>query len=248
MPTLPSLAHFPVPFFPPVASAWREPDGLLAWGGDLSVPRLLAGYQRGIFPWFSAEDPILWWSPSARMVLDPAALNVRRSLAKVLRNKAYTVSINRDFAAVLAACAAPRQASGGTWIVPEMQAAYLALHHAGHAHSVETWVDGVLVGGLYGVCVGQMFFGESMFSHQADGSKIALAHLAAPFVRHGMPWIDCQMHTPHLARLGAALVPRDRFIQTPTPLVAAPTPPQLWTYHWDNTPARPFVWAISPLV
>lgn len=199
--------------FPAVESALIEPNGLLCAGADLSPERLLAAYQRGIFPWFSPGEPILWWSPDPRMVLLPQQLVLRRSLLKVLRNRPYEVRLDSDFAAVMAACAAPRQPGQGTWISNEMQAAYLRLHQLGHAHSVEVWQDGRLIGGLYGVALGRVFFGESMFSRVHDASKIALAHLCRFLDQRGFAMIDCQMYTDHLASLGARPVPRHDFVQ-----------------------------------
>lgn len=206
------------PIFPPLTSALAEPDGpngLLAAGGDLSPERLLAAYARGIFPWYSAGDPILWWSPDPRMVLQPEELIIRSSLAKTLRNRPYEIRIDSAFAKVMAGCAAPRgdtpPGQSGTWIVPEMQAAYLHLHALGYAHSVETWIDGELAGGLYGIALGRAFFGESMFSRHRDASKIALAHLCALLCKKGFGIIDCQMETSHLASLGARPIPRSEF-------------------------------------
>lgn len=203
------------PVFPPLESALTEadgPNGLLAAGGDLSPERLLSAYAQGIFPWFSRGDPILWWSPDPRMVLAPHEIVIRRSLAKVLRNRAYEIRVDTAFAAVMAACAAPRNdGQNGTWIVPEIQAAYLRLHELGHAHSVETWIDGQLAGGLYGVALGRAFFGESMFSRHKDASKIALAHLCVLLQQKGFGIIDCQMETSHLASLGARPIPRSEF-------------------------------------
>jgi leucyl/phenylalanyl-tRNA--protein transferase len=203
----------PEPVFPPADRALRDPNGLLAVGGDLSSRRLLAAYRRGIFPWFSPGEPILWWSPDPRMVLFPGEIRITRSLAKTLRNGDYTVRLDTAFDAVIAACAAtPRDGQSGTWIVPEMQAAYRELHALGHAHSVETWQAGRLVGGLYGVAIGRAFFGESMFSHRRDASKIALAHLCRFLAARGFGIIDCQMETAHLASMGARPIPRDEFL------------------------------------
>jgi leucyl/phenylalanyl-tRNA---protein transferase len=204
----------PEPVFPPLESALREPagpNGLLAAGGDLSPQRLLAAYAQGIFPWFSRGEPILWWSPDPRMVLRPNELLIRSSLAKVLRNRPYEVRVDAAFAEVMAACAAPRDGQSGTWIVPEMQAAYMRLHQLGYAHSIETWIDGELAGGLYGIALGRAFFGESMFSRHKDASKIALAHLCVLLQRKGFGIIDCQMETSHLASLGARPIPRSEF-------------------------------------
>ncbi|NCN22794.1 MAG: leucyl/phenylalanyl-tRNA--protein transferase, partial [Gallionella sp.] len=191
--------------FPPVTQALREPNGLLAASLSLSPERLLEAYRHGIFPWFSPGDPVLWWSPSPRMVLIPNEFIISKSLAKVLRNSNYQVRTDTSFERVMRACAAPRSGQAGTWIDEQMIAAYCALHQQGFAHSVETWVNDRLVGGLYGVAIGQMFYGESMFSSASNASKIALAHLTRQLLRWQntsiTPMIDCQMHTPHLASL-----------------------------------------------
>lgn len=198
--------------FPPVVAALSDPPGLLAAGGDLSPQRLVAAYRRGIFPWYSPGDPLLWWSPDPRMVLHPAELKISRSLARTLRNTDYEVRLDSAFSAVINACAtAPRGGQRGTWITPEMQQAYQRLHELGHAHSVETWIDGRLAGGLYGVAVGRAFFGESMFSCVRDASKIALAHLCAYLQQQSFGIIDCQMKTSHLSSLGARPIPRSDF-------------------------------------
>lgn len=198
--------------FPPVETALTGPNGLLAAGGSLAPDRLLAAYRRGIFPWYSPGDPILWWSPSPRMVLMPGELRVSRSLRRRLRQGAFTVRFDHDFAAVIRHCAeTPRAGQDGTWISAEMQAAYGRLHELGYAHSVECSIDGVLVGGLYGVAIGRMFFGESMFSHVSDASKVALVYLVAFLRRQHFGLIDCQMSTPHLASLGARTISRALF-------------------------------------
>lgn len=220
------------PLFPPVNTALTDPNGLLAVGGDLSPRRLLAAYRQGIFPWYSPGDPILWWSPDPRMVLVPDELRITRSLAKTLRNTDYQVRLDTRFAEVVAACAnAPRAGQNGTWITGEMQAAYRGLHAIGHAHSVETWIDGELAGGLYGVAVGRAFFGESMFARRRDASKIALAHLCAHLKRRDFGIIDCQMETAHLASLGARPIPRVRFAAVLAGLVDAGGPPERWPAH-----------------
>ncbi|WP_163647473.1 leucyl/phenylalanyl-tRNA--protein transferase [Modicisalibacter sp. 'Wilcox'] len=208
---LPWLAESPVQF-PDIADALDEPPGLLAAGGALTPEWLLAAYRRGIFPWFSDDQPILWWCPTPRLVLFPEEIRVRRSLAKRLRNGGFTVSRDQCFADVIAACAAPRDDADGTWITAAMQTAYRRLHAMGHAHSVEVWRDGQLVGGLYGVALGRMFFGESMFSRESDASKVALVHLARRLQAQGGGLIDCQMPTPHLASLGAREIAREAFI------------------------------------
>lgn len=198
--------------FPPLHHALRNPDGLLAVGGDLSVERLLAAYSRGIFPWFSQGDPILWWSPDPRFVLDPAHVHAGRSLRRTLAQGNFSFSFDQAFADVVKACArAPRAGQPGTWITPAMQRAYVALHEAGHAHSVEAWQNGELAGGLYGVAIGQMFFGESMFARADDASKAAFVVLCRHLAGWGFPLVDCQMETAHLARFGARHVPRDWF-------------------------------------
>lgn len=199
--------------FPPAASALEYPNGLLAAGGGLAPARIIAAYRRGIFPWYSEGDPILWWSPDPRMVLYPGQLRVRRSLAQALRNRPYEVRLDTAFAQVIGACAAtPRAGQQGTWISPEMMAAYQHLHEMGFAHSVETWIDGKLAGGLYGIALGSAFFGESMFAWQRDASKIALAHLCRFLLARGFGIIDCQMETDHLASLGASPIPRQDFL------------------------------------
>lgn len=194
--------------FPPVESALRRPNGLLCAGGDLSPERLLDAYRHGIFPWFSEGEPILWWSPDPRMVLFPAELKISRSLARTLRRGQYEVRLDSAFASVIRECSAPRPGQDGTWITAEMQQAYVRLHELGHAHSVETWIDGQLAGGLYGMAIGRAFYGESMFSRVTDASKIALAHLARYLERRGFAVIDCQMKTAHLASLGAREIRR----------------------------------------
>ncbi len=199
--------------FPPVERALRRPNGLLCAGGDLSSKRLLDAYRRGIFPWFSEGEPILWWSPDPRMVLFPAEVKLSRSLVKTLRRRRYEVRLDSAFAEVIRACSEPRPGQNGTWITPEMQQAYLRLHELGHAHSVETWIDGQLAGGLYGLGLGRAFYGESMFSRIADASKIALAHLARYLERHGFAVIDCQMKTAHLASLGAREIRRSELVR-----------------------------------
>jgi leucyl/phenylalanyl-tRNA--protein transferase len=198
--------------FPDLRHALREPNGLLAVGGDLSPTRLAHAYRRGIFPWFSAGDPILWWSPDPRTVLFPSQIRIARSLGKRLRNASFEVTLDRSFSAVIRCCAAPRDAQGGTWLVPEMIAAYEALHAHGLAHSVEVWQDGQLVGGLYGVAIGRAFFGESMFSRVSDASKVALVHLCRQLAEWEFGLIDCQMRTDHLIRMGAVEMPRAEFI------------------------------------
>jgi leucyl/phenylalanyl-tRNA---protein transferase len=210
--------------FPPVEQALDQPDGLLAAGGTLSVDRLVAAYSRGIFPWFNDGDPVLWWSPDPRTVLVPARLHVSHSLKKRLKKGGFSVTIDRAFAQVLDGCAAPRAGDSGTWLTGEMRRAYTALHAAGLAHSLEVWMDGALAGGIYGVALGRMFFGESMFSRRTDASKIALVRLAAQLNRWGFPLIDCQLETDHLLSLGAEHMARRRFVREVARLVEQPAP------------------------
>jgi leucyl/phenylalanyl-tRNA--protein transferase len=218
--------------FPPVEQALVEPNGLLAAGGDLSPERLLDAYARGIFPWFNDEDPVLWWSPDPRMVLVPGELKISRSLGKRLQKHDYDVRIDSAFETVMRACAAPRAGQDGTWITHDMVAAYTDLYRRGLAHSVETWINGELAGGLYGVGLGRMFFGESMFARARDASKIALAHLACQLDRWQFGLIDCQMQTAHLASLGAREIPRDAFVRELKLLVNC-EPPQPWQFDND---------------
>lgn len=226
--------------FPPLSTALAEPNGLIAAGGDLTPERLLAAYRRGIFPWYSPGDPLLWWSPDPRMVLFPTEFKISRSLIKSLRRRDYEIRLDTAFAEVIRACADTyRPGQGGTWIVPEMQAAYCRLHELGLAHSVEVWKAGELVGGLYGVALGRMFYGESMFSRRPDASKIAAAHMARFLGSKGFGMIDCQMHTPHLASLGAREICRTEFIQRLAQLVAENPECGLWPatgacYDWST--------------
>ena len=216
-------------WFPALEQALEEPCGLLAAGGDLSPERLIAAYRRGIFPWYSPGQPVLWWSPDPRAVLFPEEFHCPRSLAKTLRNGGFSYSMDRDFAAVIDGCAAPRAASPGTWITSDMRAAYLELHRLEHAHSIEIVRGGALVGGLYGVRLGGVFFGESMFSRERDASKAALAHLVAVCRRNSLAVIDCQLPSRHLTPLGSRTIPRSQFqallrehARTPSAALAAP--------------------------
>lgn len=208
----------------------REPNGLLAMGGDLSVERLLDAYRHGIFPWFNPGEPILWWSPDPRMVLEPDQIRVTRSLTKRMRNGGFELRVDTVFPEVMQGCAAPRGEANGTWISPEMIEAYTRLHEAGYAHSIETWHHGELVGGLYGVAVGRMFYGESMFSRMPDASKIALVHLAQQLQQWEFGLIDCQMETSHLASLGAHTLPRTAFTARLAELVNLPHRPGPWRF------------------
>ncbi len=209
--------------FPPLEQALGEPNGLLCAGGDLAPQRIIQAYRQGIFPWYSAGEPILWWSPDPRMVLAPSEFKISRSLRKTLRNGHYQIRLDSDFKAVIRACArAPRKGQQGTWITREMQDAYAELFALGYAHSVETWVDDTLVGGLYGLAIGKMFYGESMFANVIDASKIALAHLTRFLDEQGFGMIDCQMNTSHLASLGAREIPRSAFSERLHELIAMP--------------------------
>lgn len=199
--------------FPPVELAWQEPNGLLAVGGDLSVKRLVNAYKSGIFPWFGPREPIYWWSPNPRTVLFPHKIRITRSLRKSLRNKDYRITFDTCFADVVHACAAPRSYSSGTWITNEMHTAYCRLHAADLAHSIEVWnSDNALIGGLYGVSIGGIFSGESMFSREPDTSKIALVALAYYAQRWGYALIDCQIENPHLISMGSENLPRSDYM------------------------------------
>lgn len=204
--------HDPPEAFPPIENALQEPEGLLAAGGDLQPARLLAAYRRGIFPWYSRGQPILWWSPDPRAVLIPSEMKISRSLAKTARNRGFEARYDNDFDAVMSACGDRKLRPEGTWITREMRHAYLELYRLGHAHSVETWLGGELVGGLYGVRLGKVFFGESMFSRVNDASKFALKCLCERLIEQQVAMIDCQMATPHLLSLGAKLIPRADFL------------------------------------
>jgi leucyl/phenylalanyl-tRNA--protein transferase len=219
--------------FPPVECALPEPNGLLAAGGGLATGRLLGAYRRGIFPWYSSGQPVLWWSPDPRMVLFPSELHTPRSLAKRLRRRDYEIRVDTAFAEVMQACAMPRNGDAGTWITPEMISAYCELHRLGHAHSVETWISGELAGGLYGMALGRAFFGESMFARTADASKIAFVHLVRQLERWQFGLIDCQMNTAHLSRFGAREIPRQAFTRSLSELVNYPRYPAAWQFE-DN--------------
>lgn len=235
---------------PDAASAWGDSDpvpGLLAAGGSLEVGNLLQAYANGIFPWFSQGQPILWWSPDPRMVLEVERFRLHRSLRKTLAHftsdKRCEVRVDHAFETVISNCSqSPRPGQTGTWILPEMVQAYTALHRAGHAHSVETWVDGELVGGLYCVGIGRAVFGESMFARRSDASKIALAALVCFCLRHGISMIDCQQNTAHLASLGAREMPRARFVSHVADARRMPAPS--WRFepvYWNALlSARPF--------
>jgi leucyl/phenylalanyl-tRNA--protein transferase len=219
--------------FPPVAHALRDPNGLLAAGADLSPERLLDAYAHGIFPWFGDEDPVLWWSPDPRMVLFPNEVHVSHSLRKTLRSGRLQVTLDNCFEQVMRGCAEPRRGQDGTWITDEMTDAYERLFDIGYAHSVETWSDGRLVGGLYGVSLGRMFFGESMFSRVSDASKVALVALVRQLERWGFTCVDCQMSTVHLSSLGAREIPRATFLRHVRALVQQPPVSSPWRFDAD---------------
>ena len=214
--------------FPDTSAALSDPNGLLAVGGDLTPEWLLAAYRRGIFPWFSDDQPILWWSPSPRCIVRPETTEFSRSLKKVIRQGRYQVTFDQAFEQVLDGCAAPRAQESGTWITQDMREAYLEMHQLGHAHSVETWLNGTLVGGLYGLAIGQVFFGESMFHRATDASKVAFAYLVRQLSSWGCRLIDCQVSNPHLTSLGAIEVPRPVFERLLQDGVSEPAFPLPW--------------------
>ncbi len=222
--------------FPPVDRALTEPDGLLCAGLEITSERVLAAYERGIFPWYNTGQPVLWWSPDPRMVLQPQQFKLHRSLKKTLRHTDYVIRVDEHFIEVMRGCAEPRPDQDGTWITAPIIATYERLHHAGYAHSIECWMDDELAGGLYGIALGRVFFGESMFLRRTDASKIALAHLVAQLTRWGFELIDCQQQTRHLASLGAAPISRKHFIETLARLVhsdAAISRTGKWTFDDD---------------
>lgn len=221
--------------FPPLESALPEPNGLLAAGGDLSPERILAAYRRGIYPWFSAGQPVLWWSPDPRMVLYVDEFRVSRSLRKRVRRGEFELRVDHAFDAVVHHCAySLRSGQTGTWITPGIAEAYIALHEAGFAHCVEAWRDGELVGGLYGIALGRVFFGESMFARETDASKVALVGLVDLLRRLEVPLIDCQQETAHLASFGARPISRQRFAGHLAELINSTEPPVAWSAMRSN--------------
>ena len=235
---LPVLDADPAAPFPPASSALREPDGLLAMGGDLSPARLLNAYRHGIFPWFSHGQPILWWCPDPRMVFRTDGVHLSSRFRRSLRHSPWRVRCDTAFAEVIAACARiPRAGQDGTWITPAMQEAYLELHRLGHAHSVEVFDGAHLVGGIYGVAIGRMFFGESMFSGRPGGSKVALAALARRLHDWGWPLVDAQVENAHLLTLGAEAWPRPEFLRRMAELAALPAASGPWTVRFGDLPA-----------
>jgi leucyl/phenylalanyl-tRNA---protein transferase len=198
-------------WFPPLEEALDEPNGLLAFGGDLRPERILAAYRHGAFPWYQDGQPILWWSPDPRAIIYPEQIRISRSMRKILRSDAFSVTMDYDFNAVIAACGALTEDRSGTWITAPMLRAYSELHRLGHAHSIEVWQQDTLVGGLYGLGIGQFFFGESMFSRVDNASKVALIHLCAQLQKWGFTVIDCQVSSAHLLSMGACAIPREEF-------------------------------------
>ena len=232
---LPELPADPSAPFPPGESALRQPDGLLALGGDLSITRLLNAYRHGIFPWYSEGQPILWWCPDPRTVFRTEGFRLSSRFRRALRQSPWVVRADTAFEAVIDICARiPRNGQDGTWITPEMRDAYVTLHRLGHAHSIEVWEGDNLAGGLYGVSIGHMFFGESMFSAESGGSKVALAGLAWRMHQWGWPLIDAQVENPHLMSLGARLIRRDRFLAQVATLTTLPGPPGAWTARFGE--------------
>lgn len=232
------LSPDPASPFPPADAALRQPDGLLAIGGDLSSARLLNAYRHGIFPWYSAGQPILWWTPDPRMVFRTDGVRLGSRFCRQLRSSTWRVRADTAFPQVVSACASsPRPGQDGTWITDEMQAAYLQLHRMGHAHSVEVFDQERLVGGIYGVAIGRMFFGESMYSGESGGSKVALAGLALRLRQWGWPMIDAQVENPHLVSLGAESWPRDQFLNQVELLASQPEPPGSWTPQFGEMSA-----------
>ena len=223
------MSHSPIDYdFPPLDAA--SPEGLLAIGGDLCPDRILSAYRRGIFPWFSGNQPILWWSPNPRAVLLPSQIRISRSLKKNIRNRGFRITTDQAFVDVVKECAKDREQQKGTWITREMRDAYTALHSRGHAHSVETWQNGELVGGLYGISIGKAFFGESMFARVTDSSKTALVGLSTLLTTWEYHFIDCQVRSSHLDSLGAKCIPRNQFSKMLERAIRVPVAPHHWTH------------------
>ena len=223
------MSHSPIDYdFPPLDAA--SPEGLLAIGGDLCPDRILSAYRKGIFPWFSGDQPILWWSPNPRAVLFPSKIRISRSLKKNIRNRGFRITTDQAFVDVVKECAKDREQQKGTWITREMRDAYTALHGRGHAHSVETWQNGELVGGLYGIAIGKAFFGESMFARVTDSSKTALVGLSTLLTTWEYHFIDCQVRSSHLDSLGAQCIPRNQFSKMLERAIRVPVAPHHWTH------------------
>ena len=228
---IPRLGESPDSPFPPIETALEEPDGLLAWGGDLTEPRLLNAYSQGIFPWYSADDPFLWWSPAQRCILSTRHMHLSKRLVRRLRSGELRLTADEQFLQVVSTCADCRES---TWITDEMKSAYLQLHRSGYAHSIEAWHNGELVGGLYGVALGKVFFAESMFSSRNDASKIVLAHLCRWLAEQGFPFLDCQVTNPHLLSLGASMIVRQEFMRQLNRLVKEPFDRGDWSGVWNE--------------
>lgn len=233
---LPRLGADPRATFPPTGEALAQPNGLLAWGGGLEPERLLAAYRLGIFPWYSPDEPILWWSPAPRCVLFPAQVHLSRRTRRRYNSGEFTLTADSVFSEVIRGCAAPRGEDPGTWITAELQAAFSQLHIAGHAHSVEVWREGKLAGGIYGLALGRMFFGESMFSRETDASKVALIALCRQLERWHFGLLDCQVPNPHLKSMGATRISRQQFEQQLQHLTTQPWHPGLWTERFTVSP------------
>lgn len=225
--------------FPPIDAALDDPNGLLAAGGDLSPERLIDAYRHGIFPWYNGGQPILWWSPDPRMVLFVDEFRLPRSLRKVVRQGRFEIRVDTAFRRVMLGCAEPRAGQSGTWITPQVIEAYTALHKLGYAHSIEAWRDGKLAGGLYGVAIGRMFYGESMFARESDASKVALVKLVELLKRLRMPLIDCQQETEHLARFGGRPITRRAFAGWLARLVHSSKPGETWARAAAAAPDQP---------
>ena len=226
---LPRLGDDPDAPFPPISSAMDSPNGLLAWGGDLHPQRLLAAYRLGIFPWYSAGQPLLWWSPAPRCVIFPRQVHLSRRTRRRYNSGIYRLTADAAFPAVIAACAQPREEDSGTWITSDMRRAYVELHRRGKAHSVEVWHEQDLCGGIYGVAIGSVFFGESMFSRRTDASKIALVALCRQLDQWGYGLLDCQVGNPHLFRMGAVEISREAFQEWLEDLLERPQPDGIWS-------------------
>lgn len=238
MPQIPWLDEHGIEF-PPLDSALEDPNGLIAAGGDLSAARLVEAYRRGIFPWFDEGQPILWWSPNPRTVLFPERIHISRSMRKLLKKQTFEVTADQAFTEVIDYCAQLREDTSGTWITPEMMDAYCELHRQGVAHSIEVWQQGELVGGLYGIGLGRLFFGESMFSLASNASKIAFIHLAKQCQSWQFGLIDCQMASDHLFSLGAEDIERKVFSQYLTDFITQPAPSTPWQLNTLNDPNNP---------
>lgn len=233
---LPRLGDEPGAPFPPTYRALRRPNGLLAWGGDLEPERLLRAYRQGIFPWFSPGEPILWWSPEPRCVIVPGAVHLSKRTRQRYNSGRFVITADQAFRQVISACAAPREGQDGTWISDAMQTAYDRLHQAGHAHSVEVWNQDRLAGGIYGIALGGMFFGESMFSRETDASKIALVALCRQLDDWNFQLLDCQVPNPHLMSLGAVTLPRLEFESMLQDGLANPGEPRSWNGVFQASP------------